>query len=109
MAEGALSESFLDDGSRGIFHNAPEYHAHYPDAPHVPVRYCAPRCNGGYAVAAGRNRIDGRAGRHQGGHVKALPLRGYVDAVTGGRIVGWAQNPTIRKRRYASISSARAA
>jgi hypothetical protein len=93
IAEGALSESFLDDGSRGIFHNAPEYHALYPDASDVPVRYCAPRCNGGYAVAAARKRIDARAGLQHGSRVEALPLRGYVDAVTGGRVAGWAQNP----------------
>ena len=93
IAEGALSESFLDDGSRGIFHNAPEYHALYPDAAAVPVRYCAPRCSGGYAVAAARRRIDARAGLLHGCRVEASPLRGYVDAVSGGRVAGWAQNP----------------
>ncbi|HEY0913017.1 MAG TPA: Hint domain-containing protein, partial [Bradyrhizobium sp.] len=93
FAEGALSESFLDDGSRGIFHNAPEYHALYPDTTDVPVRYCAPRCNGGYTVAAARDRIDARAGLRHGGYVEALPLRGFVDAVANGRISGWAQNP----------------
>jgi hypothetical protein len=93
FAEGALSESFLDDDSRGIFHNALEYHALYPDAAGVPVRYCAPRCNGGYAIATARNRIDARAGLLNGSDAQPLPLRGYVDAVTDGRISGWAQNP----------------
>jgi hypothetical protein len=31
IAEGALSESFLDDDSRGMFHNAQEYAALYAD------------------------------------------------------------------------------
>ena len=30
IAEGALSESFIDDDSRGMFHNAHEYRALYP-------------------------------------------------------------------------------
>jgi hypothetical protein len=93
FAEGALSESFLDDDSRGIFHNAPEYHALHPDAADVPVLYCAPRCNSGYAVAAARNRVDTRAGLQPGSGVEALSLRGHVDTMSGGRISGWAQNP----------------
>ena len=32
IAEGALAESFIDDDSRGMFHNAHEYRALYPDA-----------------------------------------------------------------------------
>ena len=32
IAEGALSESFIDDDSRGMFHNAHEYRALYPAA-----------------------------------------------------------------------------
>ena len=30
IAEGALSESFIDDDSRGMFHNAHEYRVLYP-------------------------------------------------------------------------------
>ena len=41
MAEGSSSESFLDDGSRGMFHNAHEYRALYPAAP--PGAGSAPR------------------------------------------------------------------
>jgi hypothetical protein len=48
VAEGALSESFINDDSRGLFHNAHEYGALYPDAPYVPARYCAPRLDEGY-------------------------------------------------------------
>ncbi|KXV36119.1 hypothetical protein AD936_14650, partial [Gluconobacter japonicus] len=47
LAEGAPSESFIDDGSRGMFHNAHEYSELYPDAPVVPAQYCAPRLEDG--------------------------------------------------------------
>ena len=30
VAEGALSETFIDDDSRGMFHNAHEYRVLYP-------------------------------------------------------------------------------
>ena len=43
IAEGALSESFIDDDDRGMFHNAHEYRTLYPDAAAFPQRYCAPR------------------------------------------------------------------
>ena len=43
MAEGALSESFIDDDSRGMFHNAHEYATLYPDDVGEPACYCAPR------------------------------------------------------------------
>ncbi len=32
VAEGALSETFIDDDSRGMFHNAHEYRVLYPGA-----------------------------------------------------------------------------
>ncbi len=59
FAEGAPSESFIDDDSRNIFHNAHEFHALYPDVPKVPARYCAPRLDAGYEVEAMRRRIAG--------------------------------------------------
>jgi hypothetical protein len=42
VAEGALSETFIDDDSRGIFHNAHEYRALYPDARDI-ARPASPR------------------------------------------------------------------
>lgn len=51
LAEGAPSESFLDDGSRGMFHNAHEYDEIYPDTPSIPPRYCAPRLEDGPDLA----------------------------------------------------------
>jgi len=38
IAEGAFSESFIDDDSRDMFHNVHEYREAYGDAPSVPAR-----------------------------------------------------------------------
>ena len=48
VAEGALSETFVDDHSRGMFHNVHEYRALYPAAaPPVRATYYAPRLQRG--------------------------------------------------------------
>jgi hypothetical protein len=78
LAEGALSETFVDDDSRGMFHNVGEYGALYPEDAAQPVQYCAPRLDRGYEVDAVRRRLAERAG---------LPsldrdtgrLRGHID------------------------------
>ncbi len=49
LAEGAPSESFLDDDSRGKFHNASEFAALYPDVS-APGRFCAPKVDAGYEL-----------------------------------------------------------
>ena len=93
IAEGALSESFIDDDSRGMFHNAHEYGMLYPDAATEVGRYCAPRYEDGYAVEAARRRIAQRAGlRSHDDELHAGTLRGYVDLVSTKCIAGWAQN-----------------
>jgi hypothetical protein len=92
LAEGAWSETFVDDDSRGMFHNSHEYRALYPDAPVGPARYCAPRLDTGYAVEAARRSVDTRAGLRPAGGERAPPLRGYVDAIGRHHIAGWAQN-----------------
>ena len=56
FAEGAPSETFLDDDSRGVFHNAHEFAALYPDAP-LPGRFCAPRVEDGFELEAIRMRL----------------------------------------------------
>ena len=61
LAEGAPSESFLDDDSRGMFHNAAEFMRLYPDAPD-PGRFCAPKVTDGYEVEAIRRRLAVVAG-----------------------------------------------
>lgn len=61
LAEGAASESFVDDGSRGMFHNAHHYAEHYPDASAKPALYCAPRLEGGEELARIQERLLGNA------------------------------------------------
>jgi microcystin-dependent protein/glycosyltransferase involved in cell wall biosynthesis len=62
VAEGALSESFVDDDSRGMFQNAHEFAALYPDRPTQPTRYCARRAAFGAELEAVRRQIAHRAG-----------------------------------------------
>ena len=57
LAEGAASESFIDDDSRGTFHNAHEFAARYPDG-HGNDFDCAPRIESGYVLEAIRRRLD---------------------------------------------------
>jgi hypothetical protein len=61
IAEGALSETFLDDDSRGMFHNAQDYDALYGHEEQAPAHYCAPRLDEGYEVEAVRQRLAARA------------------------------------------------
>ena len=57
LAEGAATESFVDDRSRGVFANAASYALAYPDAPYAEAVYCAPRVEGGFVLEAIRRRI----------------------------------------------------
>jgi autotransporter-associated beta strand protein len=93
VAEGALSETFIDDDSRAMFHNAEEYAALYPGDVRHAARYCAPRLDDGYEVEAARARIALRAGlRTTADQPCVNTLRGHVDVVSAKRIAGWAQN-----------------
>jgi hypothetical protein len=93
IAEGALSETFIDEDSRGMFHNAHEYRMLYPDAAPGLSQYCAPRLEDGYAVEAARRRIALRAGlQTQDNELRPGTLRGYIDLISPGYIAGWAQN-----------------
>jgi hypothetical protein len=91
VAEGAASESFVDDDSREIFHNADTYWAIYPDAVRKPALYCAPRVTEGFALAAIRQRIAIRAGLCAA--PAPVPLRGCLDYVGTDVLKGWAQDP----------------
>ncbi len=95
LAEGAWAESFIDDDSRAMFHNAGEYRALYPEAPlHPPARYCAPRVEEGFELEALRRQLDGRAHRlRPDGTVAAMALEGHLDLVRHDRIEGWARDP----------------
>ena len=57
LAEGAPSETFVDDDSRGMFHNAHEYRGLYPAAVPAPARYCRPRVEEGEQLEAIRRRL----------------------------------------------------
>ena len=56
MAEGAASESFMDDDSRAVFHNAAEYAALHPGVP-GPGMFCAPRVANGHWLEVIRQRL----------------------------------------------------
>jgi hypothetical protein len=56
-AEGVTAETFVDDDSRMMFHNAAEYAELYPNAPE-PTGYCAPRVESGYELEAIRSRLN---------------------------------------------------
>lgn len=57
-AEGAASETYVDDENRGIFHNAHTYHQLYADDAPASVEYCAPRVTDGFALLAIRRRLN---------------------------------------------------
>ncbi len=56
LAEGAPSETFLDDDSRGAFHNACEFAERYPRGLELDGS-CAPRVADGYALEVIRRRL----------------------------------------------------
>lgn len=58
LAEGAPAESFVDDDSRGMFHNAHEYAERYPNERKPAVQYCAPRAEEGPQLEAIRQRLN---------------------------------------------------
>jgi Hint domain len=64
-AEGAASESFVDDESRGMFDNAHECRALNPTASCEPVSFCAPRVEEGVELEVVRQRLAARAAARQ--------------------------------------------
>lgn len=62
FAEGAPSESFVDDDSCEIFDNADEFDDLYPHAPWHRAEFCAVRLEDGEALEAIRRRLNARAG-----------------------------------------------
>ncbi len=87
LAEGAPAESFVDDGSRGMFLNAAEFDRLYPDAPRAAPRYCAPRVEDGPQLLSIRQRLADL--RPQ----PADPLQGFLDTAGHARLLGWARDP----------------
>jgi hypothetical protein len=89
-AEGAASESFVDDDSRAMFQNAHTFAELYPDARSVPAVYCLPRVEDGEALERLRAVVDGHAGLGRAAHA-APGLKGSLDRAEAGRVEGWAQ------------------
>ena len=75
LAEDTPAESFVDDGNRGMFHNAPEWRAVNADIRHAQTIYCAPRVSDGFALDAIRQAIAGRAYALSSQAADALPLQ----------------------------------
>ena len=79
LAEGAPSETFADDGSRGMFQNAMEYAALYPDEPAAETCFCARRIEDGFALVAIRQAIAQRAAAFlQSDSCRRLPSSGLL-------------------------------
>jgi hypothetical protein len=94
LAEGAWSESFIDDDSRAMFHNAHEYRKLYAEEPIEPARYCAPRLEDGFEIETVRHKIARRAGLKTAAMKPCGRLRGHIDQVTWHVVEGWAQDET---------------
>ncbi|WP_099347667.1 Hint domain-containing protein [Acetobacter aceti] len=84
LAEGAPSESYVEDGGRGIFHNAAEFYTRYPDAVTMEAVHCAPRVEEGEALVAIWQRINARAQA-----LKTQHLSGEVAAASIHGVSGW--------------------
>jgi hypothetical protein len=93
IAEGALAETFIDDDSRALFHNAHEYATLYAQEHAAPAHYCAPRLDHGYEIEAVRQRLALRAGLARSADApRPGALRGYIDRIRATGIAGWTQN-----------------
>jgi hypothetical protein len=92
-AEGAAAESFVDDDSRMLFHNADEYRRLYLDEPRGRyTEFCAPRVEAGAALETLHHRLMARAERLlPDGTAAGAPVRqGYLDRATRTVVEGWA-------------------
>ncbi|WP_419730022.1 Hint domain-containing protein [Lichenicola sp.] len=88
LAEGAATESFIDDDSRNMFHNAGEYARLYPERRATAPVWCAPRIESGHALEAIRRRLATDAGLPD--LVPVPELRLQIDLAEAGRLRGWA-------------------
>jgi hypothetical protein len=93
FAEGAAAESFVDDDSRMLFHNADEYRRLYPDEPRGRfTEFCAPRVETGAALETAYRRLVARAARRLPDGTAAEPAvqHGYLDRANRNVVEGWA-------------------
>ncbi len=92
IAEGAFSESFVDDDSRDMFQNAREFDALYPDRRAKEAVYCAPRVEDGFALDRIRRRLAERAGLALPPATDFGALCGAVEHCDLESVMGWARN-----------------
>ncbi len=107
-AEGAASETFIDDDSRGLFQNAHEHRRLFPDAAHGPARFCAPVTEDGPALEVVRARLAERAAAGGGSMTVAIEANGVVRAaipagVLAVRLVSAAATSGLDVRRLGAL------
>jgi hypothetical protein len=92
LAEGAPAESFVDDDSRMLFHNAEEYRRLYPDEPHRrDAEFCAPRIEAGPKLDEIRRTLAARTAHLRAEGVAApWGRRGKIEVTTSRLVAGWA-------------------
>ncbi|MBV1836334.1 Hint domain-containing protein [Acetobacter estunensis] len=93
LAEGAASETFVDDGSRNMFHNADEFAALYPDAQQTysdAGLFCLPRLEDGPLLEV----ISARLSTYAPTVLAHTHVTGFVDVITENRVEGWARRDT---------------
>jgi glycosyltransferase involved in cell wall biosynthesis len=93
-AEGAPAETFVDCGSRGMFHNMREFTALYPHDSSSQWTFCAPVLERGRRLAAIQKRLLVRAGQGGQSATQDGPLEGHLDSVACEVITGWARLPS---------------
>ncbi|WP_298358701.1 Hint domain-containing protein, partial [Rhodoblastus sp.] len=92
IAEGALSESFVDDDSRAMFQNAHEFGKLYPEERAKEAIYCAPRVEDGFTLDRLRRRLAERAGLVYPAATDFGALLGAVETCDRLGVSGWALN-----------------
>ncbi len=91
IAEGALTESYVEFDNRDKFQNAAEFRALYPDAGSEPATFCAPLVEDGPLLEAARRRIAARAGFQDTGAAPPTgELLGHIDNLRDDAADGWA-------------------
>ncbi|MCH4092480.1 Hint domain-containing protein [Acetobacter sp.] len=88
LAEGAPAESFVDDQSRNMFHNAHTFHELYPHVCSGEALYCAPRLEEGVILEHIRQKLAGLDGVMETVSVCLIKVTSNVIAgyVTGGSV-----------------------
>ncbi len=91
-AEGVPAETFLDQASRAMFHNAASYAALDIGPAPAPAPLGEPRIEGGYRVEAIRRRLARRAGLPVTPQPPGTPSF-HIERHDGAAIEGWALDP----------------